>query len=68
MLPVIAIIATGVLIYQEWARLEYPLLGRVFDLISASGGAVSFALYRIIPLAPLLELFARTAHEFAGIS
>src|SRR5918995_7024935 len=49
-LPVIAIIATGVLIYQEWARLEYPLLGRIFDLISASGVAVSFVLYRIVPL------------------
>jgi hypothetical protein len=50
-LPVIAIIATGVLIYQEWAGLEYPLLGKIFDLISASGVAVSFALYRIVPLA-----------------
>jgi hypothetical protein len=47
---VIAIIATGVLIYQEWARLEYPLLGKIFDLVSASGVAVSFALYRIVPL------------------
>jgi hypothetical protein len=50
-LPVIAIIATSVLIYQEWARLDYPLLGKIFDLISASGVAVSFALYRIVPLA-----------------
>jgi hypothetical protein len=50
-LPVIVIIATGVLIYQEWAVLEYPLLGKVFDLVSASGVAVSFALYRLVPLA-----------------
>ena len=50
-LPVIAIIVTVVLIYQEWARLDYPLLSRIFDLISASGIAVSFALYRIVPLA-----------------
>jgi hypothetical protein len=50
-LPVIAIIATVALIYQEWARLDYPLLGRIFDLISAIGVAVSFALYRIVPLA-----------------
>src|SRR5215211_6194450 len=50
-LPVIAITATGVLIYQEWAGLEYPLLGKIFDLISASGVSVSFALYRIVPLA-----------------
>jgi hypothetical protein len=49
-LPVIAIIATGVLIYQEWVGLGYPLLGRIFDLISASGIAVSFAFYRIVPL------------------
>src|SRR5215207_7486688 len=50
-LPVIAIIATVVLIFQEWTRLEYPLLSRIFDLISASGIAVSFILYRIVPLA-----------------
>jgi hypothetical protein len=50
-LPVVAIIATGVLIYQEWVGLEYPLLGKIFDLISACGVAVSFALYRIVPLA-----------------
>jgi hypothetical protein len=50
-LPVIAIIATVVLIYQEWARLDYPILSRIFDLISASGIAVSFVLYRIVPLA-----------------
>lgn len=50
-LPVIAIIATGVLIYQEWARLEYSLLGKIIDLVSASGVLVSFALYRIVPLA-----------------
>src|SRR3712207_5106984 len=50
-LPVIAIIATGVLIYQEWTGLEYPLLGKIFDLVSASGVLVSFALYRIVPLA-----------------
>src|SRR3712207_6761355 len=31
-LPVIAIVVTVVLIYQEWARLEYPLLGKIFDL------------------------------------
>jgi hypothetical protein len=43
-LPVIAIIATGVLIYNEWAKLNYPLLGNIFDLVSASGVAVSFAL------------------------
>jgi hypothetical protein len=50
-LPVVAIIATGVLIYNEWAKLNYPLLGNIFDLVSASGVAVSFALYRIVPLA-----------------
>ncbi len=50
-LPAIAIIATGALIYQEWAGLEYPLLGRIFDSISAIGVLVSFALYRIVPLA-----------------
>src|SRR5215217_3768933 len=50
-LPVIVIIATCVLIFQEWTRLEYPLLSRIFDLISASGIAVSFILYRIVPLA-----------------
>jgi hypothetical protein len=49
-LPVIAIIATGVLIYNEWAKLNYPLLGNIFDLVSASGVAASFALYRIAPL------------------
>ena len=49
-LPVIAIIATVVLIYQEWTRLDYTLLSRIFDLVSASGVAVSFALYRIVPL------------------
>jgi hypothetical protein len=31
-LPVVAIIATGVLIYNEWAKLNYPLLGNIFDL------------------------------------
>jgi hypothetical protein len=50
-LPVIAIIVTVVLIYNEWARLDYPLLGKLFDVISASGIAVSFVLYRIVPLA-----------------
>jgi hypothetical protein len=49
-LPVIAIIATGVLIYNEWAKLGYPLLGNIFDLVSASGVAVSLVLYRIVPL------------------
>jgi hypothetical protein len=49
-LPVIAIIATVALIYQEWTWLDYPLLVRIFDLVSASGIAVSFALYRIVPL------------------
>src|SRR5215208_7106698 len=49
-LPVIAIIATGALMYNEWARVEYPLLGKLIDLVSASGIAVSFALYRIVPL------------------
>jgi hypothetical protein len=44
-------VATVVLIYQEWARLAYPLLSRIFDLTSASGVAVSYALYRIVPLA-----------------
>jgi hypothetical protein len=50
-LPVIASIVTVVLIYNEWARLDYPLLGKLFDVISASGIAVSFVLYRIVPLA-----------------
>jgi|SRR5215211_5672213 len=50
-LPTIAIIATAVLIYQEWTRLDYPLLGKIIDLVSASGVLVSFALYRIVPLA-----------------
>jgi len=50
-LPIIAIIATGALIYQELVRLEYPLLSRIIDLVSASGVMVSFALYRIVPLA-----------------
>jgi hypothetical protein len=50
-LPVIIIIATVALIYQEWTNLQYPLLGKIFDLISASSVAVSFALYRIVPLA-----------------
>jgi len=50
-LPIIAIIATGVLIYNEWAKLNYPLLGNIFDLVSASGVAVSLVLYRIVPLA-----------------
>jgi hypothetical protein len=49
-LPAIAIVATCVLIYQEWIRLEYPLLYKLFDLVSAIGIFVSFALYRIIPL------------------
>ena len=49
-LPVIAIIATGVLIYNEWTKLGYPLLGNIFDLVCASGVAVSFVLYRIVPL------------------
>jgi len=49
-LAVIVIIDTGVLIYQKWASLEYPLLGNIFDLVSASGVAVSFVLYRIVPL------------------
>jgi hypothetical protein len=49
-LPVIAIIATGALIYNEWAKLEYPLLGNIFDLVSASGVAASFVLSRIVPL------------------
>jgi hypothetical protein len=49
-LPVIAIVATGVLIYQEWMRLEYPFIIRILDLVSAIGVLVSFALYRIVPL------------------
>ncbi len=38
------------LIYNEWAKLNYPLLGNIFDLVSASGVAVSLVLYRIVPL------------------
>jgi hypothetical protein len=49
-LPVIAIIATGALLYEEWTRLEYPLVGKLIDLVSASGVAVSIVLYRIVPL------------------
>jgi hypothetical protein len=49
-IPVIGIIATGVLIYNEWAKLDYSLLSKLIDLVSASGVAVSFALYRIVPL------------------
>jgi hypothetical protein len=37
-LPVIAIIATGVLIFNEWAKLGYPLLGNIFDLEAPSIG------------------------------
>jgi hypothetical protein len=62
-LPVIAIIATGVLIYQEWEGLNYPLLSRIFDVISASGIAVSFALYRIVPLASGVVKRLKKGHQ-----
>jgi hypothetical protein len=48
-LPVIAVIATSVLIFQEWVGLKYSLLSKILDSISASGVLISFTLYRIAP-------------------
>lgn len=49
-LPVIAILATGVLIYEEIAGLNYSVLNKILDGGVAVYIALSFFLYRIVPL------------------
>jgi len=49
-LPVIAIAATGVLIYEEITGLEHSVLNKVLDGGIAFYIALSFFLYRIVPL------------------
>lgn len=49
-LPVIAVLATIVLIYEEIEGLSYPILNKILDSGVALYIVVSFFLYRIFPL------------------
>jgi hypothetical protein len=49
-LPVIAILAIGVLIYEDIEGLNYSIPNKVLDSIVAGYIALSFFMYRIAPL------------------
>ena len=49
-LPTIAILATGVLIFEEVAGLNYSVLNKILDVGVAGYIVLSFFLYRMLPL------------------